>query len=234
MVYAIMGLIRSFFSPIGLICVCLPSYAGSLWQTDNQNAYEWYQKKHYRKASELFNDMEWKATALYRNHQYQQAAKIFSEMNTANGWYNAGNAFAKQGDYVHALQAYQKALKIEPTHADAEFNKKIVEKLLEQQKQDKSQEQKQDKSQEQKQDKSQEQKQDKSQEQKQDKSQEQKQDKSQEQKQDKSQEQKQDKSQEQKQDKQLSQWLKLIEDDPEGLLRQKFLRDYRRQMDRDK
>ncbi len=241
-----MGLIRSFFSSIGLIGVCLPLYSGSFWQTDNQNAYEWYQKKHYRKASELFNDREWKATALYRNQQYQQAAKIYSEMNTAEGWYNAGNAFAKLGDYAHALQAYQKALKIEPIHADSEFNKKIVEKLLEQQNKDKQQEQKQDKQQEQKQDKQQEKKQDKQQEKKQDKQQEQKQDKQQEQKQDKQQEQKQDKQQEQKQDKQqeqkqdkqqdkqLSQWLKLIEDDPEGLLRQKFLRDYRRQMERDK
>jgi Ca-activated chloride channel family protein len=226
MVFTIMGLVRV----IGLFLI---SYCGVLWagwwKTPDQEAYQSFKHQEYSKAHAQFQNPEWKAATAYKMGRYTEAMEWYAKQNTSDAWYNLGNSLALAHDYPHALNAYQKALSLEPNHADAKHNLEIIKKLLEEKKQNKEQ-QKQDKEQ-QKQDKEQ-QKQDKE-EQKQDKEQ-QKQDKEQ-QKQDKEQ-QKQDKEEQmeakrQASKKELNQWLKLIEDNPEGLLKQKFLRDYQREIE---
>ena len=126
--------------------------------------------------------------------------------------YNLGNALVRRGeaakeneekkaDWKNAIQHYSEALKLDPQNTQAEENREIVKKMLDDlEKQEKEQQQKQDQQdqQQQKQDQQQ-QKQDQQQQQKQDQQQ-QKQDQQQ-QKQDQ-QQQKQDQQQQQKQDQQ--------------------------------
>ena len=56
-------------------------------------------------------------------------------IKTADSFYNLGNALAKSGQLEQALGAYNKALESNPGHADAKYNKEIVEKALEKQQQ---------------------------------------------------------------------------------------------------
>jgi len=258
-----------------------------LWLTKNQQAQRLMEKNQFAEASHRFTDNHWSATAAYRAGQYQDAASGYQTLDTEEGYYNQGNALAQLHQYEKAIKAYDNALKRNPNHKDAKYNRDLVEKLLnkQQQKQDKQQQdkqqqdkqqqdkqqqdkQQQDKQQQdkQQQDKQQQdkQQQDKQQQdkQQQDKQQQdkQKQDKQQQdkQQQDKQQQdkQQQDKQQQdkQKQDKQdqdkqnqdkdkqsapissaekekqraKDQWLRLIPDDPGGLMREKFLRDHLR------
>ena len=46
---------------------------------------------------------------------------------------NLGNALARQGDFERAIAAYDATLAQQPEHADAQFNKALVQKLLEDQ-----------------------------------------------------------------------------------------------------
>ncbi len=106
-----------------------------LWQTPDQQGAEAFIDKDYATAAQRFQDQHWKASALYRDGQYAEAAKILKSPQSADDWYNQGNALAKTGHLPAALKAYQQALKLEPEHADAKYNKELVEKALKQQQQ---------------------------------------------------------------------------------------------------
>ncbi len=129
---------------LGLLCLLpLPKEASaldwqSLWQTPNQRAQQAFQQRQYEQAARQFTNPDWRAAAQYKAGQYQEAAETLKDSQSADGHYNRGNALAKAGQLQEALAAYQQALKIDPNHADAKYNKELVEKQLqEQQKQQK-------------------------------------------------------------------------------------------------
>ena len=68
------------------------------------------------------------AVKAYRNGQYEEAAALFSTDPTADGFYNAGNAWAYSGQIDKAIAAYEKALRLNPTHQDARFNLEYLKK----------------------------------------------------------------------------------------------------------
>lgn len=114
------------------------SYAldwNDLWKNKNQQAYEQLQQQKAAEAASNFNDPAWKASAQYRAGNYEEAAQNFSQLDTADGHYNRGNALAKAGKLPEALKAYDQALKIQPDMADAKMNRKLVEELIKQQQQ---------------------------------------------------------------------------------------------------
>jgi Ca-activated chloride channel family protein len=124
-----------------LLLVLLPlpknSYAldwRSLFENGDQRGASAFQKQDYQQAAEQFNDPNWQAAAQYRAGQFQQAAETLKDSQTADGHYNRGNALAQAGDLQAASQAYQQALKLDPKHQDAQFNKALVEKKLQEQK----------------------------------------------------------------------------------------------------
>lgn len=114
------------------------SYALSwdeLWKNNNQQAYEKLQQNNAADAAQDFTDPQWKASAQYKAGDYAEAAKGFAGMNTDTGHYNRGNALAKANQLAEALKAYDQALKLNPTMADAKRNRQLVEEALKQQQQ---------------------------------------------------------------------------------------------------
>jgi len=126
---------------IGMIIVVMawapaPARAFSwddLWANQDQQGVRALTQHEPVKAAQLFTKPEWQGVANYRAGRYDQAAKAFSKVSTADGRFNLGNALAKQGKLQEALQAYQAALKKDPDHRDAKFNYELVKKLLDQQ-----------------------------------------------------------------------------------------------------
>lgn len=117
---------------------CLPTSVRAfswqdLWQTPNQQAAQAFTQQNYAQAAEQFADPRWKASALYRAGQYAEAAELLKDGPSADDNYNLGNALAMQGDLPAALKAYEQVLQQEPAHADARYNKDLVEKELQQQ-----------------------------------------------------------------------------------------------------
>ena len=76
----------------------------------------------------------WSAIEHYRAEAYVEAAALFSQGGQAMDHYNRGNALAKAGFLRAAVVAYVEAIAREPKHADARFNRALVESLLEKQK----------------------------------------------------------------------------------------------------
>lgn len=228
--------------------------SASLWRTDDQQAYRYFKNQEYEKAYHSFKNSTWKALAAYRAKKYQQAIQLYKNPVSGDDFYNLGNSYALLGDYQHAVHAYQKALSLDKNHQDAQYNLEIVKKLLNKQSQSKNNQEKKSNNTNQNQEKTNQTKENPAKSKKDNKQDKNDQNKSssspdmnQENNKTKKDEKKTNdskkkmlknndlkkshKKNDKKSDKELSQWLKLIENDPEGLLRQKFLRDYQRQLD---
>lgn len=116
---------------------CLPgsAHAGTWrdwWQRPDQQAAQALQQGQPRRAQQLASDPAWRGAAAYRAGDYAAAAQALAAAPGADGAYNLGNALARQGNYPQALAAYGRALKLDPTHADAKANRQAVEDWLRQ------------------------------------------------------------------------------------------------------
>lgn len=103
------------------------------WKTPDQQAEHLYHQKEFQQARELFQNRDWKGAANYQLGDYEKAAELFKENLTVEGFYNYGTAKAKQGEFDAALEAYAKALEMQPDHEDALYNKKVIEELKKEQ-----------------------------------------------------------------------------------------------------
>jgi Ca-activated chloride channel family protein len=110
-----------------------------LWLRPDQQGTRALAENAPQKAAELFKSPQWKGVAEFQAGNYEGAAAAFNELSSDDGNYNLGNALAKKGELKEALQAYDKALQLNPEQADASFNRELVEKLLQQQEQQKEQ-----------------------------------------------------------------------------------------------
>ncbi len=104
-----------------------------LWRRPDQQAWEHFRQQDYAGAAALFADPAWKAAARYREGDYEAALEALKGLDSAEDWYNRGNALARLGRYPEALKAYDEALRRIPEHEDARHNRALVEKVLQQQ-----------------------------------------------------------------------------------------------------
>ena len=107
-----------------------------LWQRSDQQGAQTFAEEDYATAAQQFEDPRWQSSALYRDGKYAEAAKLLEAAESADDWYNQGNALARQGDLSKALNAYDEALELNPQDQDALHNKQLVEEALKQQQQE--------------------------------------------------------------------------------------------------
>ena len=106
-----------------------------LWVTKDQQAQMLMQQKQFDKAEKTFQQGDWRATAAYRAGHYEEAAKDFQSLQNEQGYYNQGNALAHLGQYGEAIKAYEKALALNPHNQDAIYNRNLLQELLKKEKQ---------------------------------------------------------------------------------------------------
>lgn len=66
----------------------------------------------------------------YRIGNYEAAKQVFEAGQTADDLYNAGNAKAYLNDIQGAINSYDKALQLNPNHAEAKFNKEYLQRQM--------------------------------------------------------------------------------------------------------
>jgi Ca-activated chloride channel family protein len=109
----------------------------------DQQAYSALTHHDFQKAAELYPDNFGKGVSFYKAKDYEQAISHLQKVQTSDGQYNLGNAYAQTGKLSEAIEAYKQALKLDSNNTDAKFNKELLEKELEKQdkQEDKNQEQ---------------------------------------------------------------------------------------------
>lgn len=213
------------------------SWWEDLWLTPDQQGVRALERGDVEEAAALFEDPAWQATARYRGGAYEEAASGFARIETSDGHYNRGNALARQQQFAEAIEAYDRALDLNPDNEDAAFNKALIEDLLNQQQQSQQEQQDEDSEQQQREQGQDQQDQNQQGEEEQDASadEEQEQQQANQQQQDAQQQDdsmseeerarrlaQEDEPLDEEEQQALEQWLRRVPDDPGGLLRRKF------------
>jgi Ca-activated chloride channel family protein len=101
-----------------------------LWLTADQQGRYYYEKGDYATAAERFHDPMWKGIAFCKNKNYEEALNQFALLDTAESWFNQGNALAYLKKYPEAVHAYSEALRERPRWREAEDNLNVVRSLI--------------------------------------------------------------------------------------------------------
>jgi len=97
-----------------------------LWLTADQQGRRHFEQGDYEIAAERFEDPLWRGIAFYAAEDFESAAGQFSLLDSAEGWFNRGNALAHLERYPDAVAAYEQALERRPEYPEAEANRDYV------------------------------------------------------------------------------------------------------------
>ncbi|WP_454829115.1 VWA domain-containing protein [Pseudoxanthomonas wuyuanensis] len=103
--------------PVLLACALLP-----LAPAANAAGNDWWQRPDQQAHQRLQQGAQ-----AYREGDFAAAEQAFRGTESAEGWYNLGNALAKQGQYGQAIAAYDRALQQRPGMEDAIANRAAVD-----------------------------------------------------------------------------------------------------------
>jgi Ca-activated chloride channel homolog len=101
-----------------------------LWMTHDQQGRYYFQKGEYERAAERFDDPMWRGVSFARAGDYEGAMDAFALSDSAEAWYNQGDALAHLGKYPEAVAAYQQALERRHPWPEAEENMALVQSLI--------------------------------------------------------------------------------------------------------
>ncbi len=130
-----------------LLLLCSPVQAfdwQGLWRTPDQRGDQLLQAGDAKGAAARYADARRRAYAELQGKDYAAATRDLAALKGSDDHYNRGNGLALSGDLPGALKAYDAALAANPANRDAQHNRELVAKALQQQ-----QEQQQKKSQDQ-------------------------------------------------------------------------------------
>lgn len=111
-----------------------------MWLTADQQGRIAYQRGDYPTAASKFDEPMWKGAAFYRAGKFAEALDAFAAVDSAESWYDQGNALLHLAKFDEAVAAYRKALAKRSDWSDATTNLAIAERLQKLQK-DKQQDQ---------------------------------------------------------------------------------------------
>ena len=123
---------------VGITCVAAGGVAwfvnGHLiidaWLTSDQQGRYYFERGNYTAAAERFQDPLWKGIAYYRTKKFDTAVEQFARVETPDGYFNLGDAYAHSGQLDQALASYEEALRRRPEYVEARENRDLVRSLI--------------------------------------------------------------------------------------------------------
>ena len=112
----------------------------NLWFTPDQQGRYYFEKRDYAAAAERFQDPLWKGIAYYRSKNFEAAVEQFARVDTAEGYFNLGDAYARLGRLEQAVMSYEETLRRTPDDIATRENRDLVESLIQKKKKAKEEE----------------------------------------------------------------------------------------------
>lgn len=112
-----------------------------MWLTADQQGRRAFELGEFEKAATHFQDPMWRGTAFYRAGKFADALDAFAAVDSAESWYNQGNALLRLMKFEQAVAAFSKALEMHRDWPDAKANLAIAERLLKNQKEQEEEQQ---------------------------------------------------------------------------------------------
>jgi Ca-activated chloride channel family protein len=124
-----------FFASV--LMLVFPAHAHSndfefmnLWMTPDQQGRYYFENGNYDEAAKRFKDPLWKGFSYYLNEKFEAAIGEFAKVNTPEGYFNLGNAYAHNKNYEQAVKSYDTVLKLSPDYHEVRINRDIVQALI--------------------------------------------------------------------------------------------------------
>ena len=120
-----------------LLCVFLPisgnaaesSFTNLFLSPDQQGRY-YFDNGNYDEAAKRFKDPLWKGVSYYSNENYEAAIGEFAKVNTPEGYFNLGNAYAHSKNYEEAVRNYKISIRLKPDYKEALANLELIQSLI--------------------------------------------------------------------------------------------------------
>jgi len=101
-----------------------------LWLTHDQQGRRAFERGDFARAAALFEDPMWRGVAAYRTGDWDAAVDAFARLESPEGLFDLGNAYARRGDLALAVAAYEQALARRPGWREAKENRDLVAALI--------------------------------------------------------------------------------------------------------
>ena len=112
-----------------LLAAPLGSYAADGWfTTSDRQGMRAFSDSDYARAAELFDDPQWRAAALHRQGRFLESAAVLRGLPAAAARYNRATALALAGRIETAIRLYGELLLDHPHHADARYNLDVLKR----------------------------------------------------------------------------------------------------------
>ena len=115
-----------------LVVLAMPlgAYAADGWfTTSDRQGMRAFSNSDYARAAELFDDPEWRAAALHRQGRFGESAEVLRELDAVPARYNRATSMALAGNIETAIRLYEELLLDRPDHADARYNLEVLRQL---------------------------------------------------------------------------------------------------------
>ena len=106
----------------------------NFWLTPDQQGRYYFERGSYAVAAERFQDPLWRGIAYYRSKKFDAAVEQFARVETPEGYFNVGDAYAHLGQLDQAVASYDEALRRRPDYKEARENRDLVRSLIQKKK----------------------------------------------------------------------------------------------------
>ena len=116
-----------------LLVVVLPlgAYAAGDWfTTSDRQGMRAFESGDFPRAAALFADPQWRAAALHREGRFLESAEVLSKVTTVAARYNRATALVLAGRIETAIRLYEELLLDRPDHADARHNLTVLKEQI--------------------------------------------------------------------------------------------------------
>ncbi len=120
-----------------MLMLVFPAHAQSkdfefmnLWMTPDQQGRYYFENGNYDEAAKRFKDPLWKGVSYYSNENFEAAIGEFVKVNTPEGYFNLGNAYAHSKNYEEAVRNYKISIRLKPDYKEALANLELIQSLI--------------------------------------------------------------------------------------------------------